>query len=97
MTKFIPMVLTAIIALITSSCASRPKCPTSDLTNPVFEKDSCKLKTRNVYIGDLMSPELKGKFQNPETVVQWVGTVSDGRKIVPGHFVILNSTKPGGK
>lgn len=89
MIKISQSILIAFVpALLMEACTTTPKCPTADLTNPVFEKGSCLVKTRNVYVGDLMSPELKGKFQDPTTSVHWVGPANSNGIMTPGHFVI---------
>lgn len=78
----------SIAAFSLTSCTSAPKCPSVDLTNPVFEKESCRVRTRNVYVGDLMSPELKNKFQDPTVSVHWIGPTSPNGAVTPGHFAI---------
>ena len=90
--KPIVSVLTIAYALTLSGCTTARKCPEAALVNPVFEKDSCKVRTRNVYVADNLSPELKGKLRdNPEATITWVGTVNENGTIIPGHFIILNA------
>ena len=85
-------VLMTALTLTLSSCTTQRKCPDAGLVNPVFEKSSCKVRTRNVYVADNISPELKGKLRdNPEATITWVGTVTENGTIIPGHFIILNA------
>ena len=82
-----------LVAFITAQ-----KCPGGSLVNPVFEKGSCKVRTRNVYVADLISPEFKGKFSDsPAPTVQWVDTITENDTIIPGHFIILNASGRTGK
>lgn len=90
--KPIASFLMTALALTLSGCTTARKCPDAGLVNPVFDKDSCKVRTRNVYVADNLCPELKGKLRdNPEATITWVGTVTENGTIIPGHFIILNS------
>jgi hypothetical protein len=75
-------------------CSTAGKCHEAGLVNPVFQRDSCKVRTRNVYIADQMSPEFKEKLRNnPAATVTWVGTTNENGTIVLGHFVISNTVR----
>lgn len=82
-----------LVALSLAACATTNKCPNNIGINPVYESGTCNPRIRNVYVADVISPELKGKFKdNPEIEVEWVGTVTENGTIIPGHFVILNAS-----
>jgi hypothetical protein len=91
--KLVRVALSAATLLALVSCATNKKCSDPGVGfNPVYDS-SCKVRIRSVYVADSISPELKGRFkENPETEVQWVGTVNDNGTIIPGHFVILNAS-----
>jgi hypothetical protein len=95
-----PVVLSlmTVLALTLSACTTARKCPNAALVNPVFEKDSCKVRTRNVFVADSIGPELRGKIRdNPAATIQWVGTLFESGTIIPGHFIILNADKAASK
>ncbi len=69
-----------------SSCCSVLKCNQNIGENSVFEKDSCNVRIRNVYVADQISSEFSSKLRsNPNLTIEWIPTVATGVKVIPGH------------
>jgi len=94
---FVFLATVCITSVSLVGCSTSKPCPDTLGFNPVYDS-SCKVRIRSVYVADSISPELRARFKdNPETAVQWVGTVNENGAIIPGHFVILNASGKAAK
>lgn len=71
------------------SCVSSKKCPNVEGFNPVIEKPSCRVRIKNTFFADQLSPEIKEKMkQGQQLEFVWVPTAQKGQSMVPAHFEV---------
>lgn len=71
------------------SCVSSTKCPNVEGFNPVIEKPSCRVRIKNTFFADQLSPEIKEKMkQGQQLEFVWVPTTQKGQSMVPAHFEV---------
>ena len=78
-----------LVTINLMSCASSTKCPNAEGFNPVVEKPSCRVRIRNTFFADQLSPDIKEKMkQGQQLEFVWVPTAQKGASMIPAHFEV---------
>jgi hypothetical protein len=83
----------AFLLLLTSSCAHTVKCTNSESSHVVLDDTSCRIRIRQVVIGDdIIIPKNTSRPALSDFKLDWVeSSIIDG-KVNLGHFMLV----PGG-
>ena len=82
-------VFSGVFVVFVNSCAGIKKCPDVTGFNPVVDKSTCHVRTRNTFFADQLSPEIKEKIKLGQSIeFIWVPTMQKGPSVVPAHFEV---------
>jgi len=82
-------IILALTVFNLMSCANSTKCPNAEGFNPVVEKPSCRVRIRNTFFADQLSPEIKEKIKQGQQVeFIWIPTAQKGPAMIPAHFEV---------
>ncbi len=83
------LIILFLVTMNLMSCASSTKCPNAEGFNPVVEKPSCRIRIRNTFFADQLSPDIKEKMkQGQQLEFVWVSTAQKGPSMIPAHFEV---------
>jgi len=82
-------IIVFLVVVNLTSCANSTKCPNAEGFNPVVERPSCRVRIRNTFFADQLSPDIKEKMkQGQQLEFVWVPTAQKGPTFIPAHFQV---------